>query len=191
MTLSRLKTLLGGRRSFRRNDSGAVAIEFAFVAPVFFALTFAIIEIGLVFLASNVLENGTQEVARLIRTGQAANWQGTGQPITQDEFRQQLCNQISFMLSCDGSKLYIDVRSFSSFGSAGFPDPIDANGNLNANLNNFQTGQSGSSGTNDIILVRIYYEWQLFTPFFGQYFANMNGNIRLLSSSVAFRNEPY
>jgi Flp pilus assembly protein TadG len=58
-------------RRFRRNRGGSAAVEFALVAPVFFALLFAIIETALVFFASQVLETVTQNSARMILTGQA------------------------------------------------------------------------------------------------------------------------
>ena len=43
------------------------------MAPVFFALLFAIIETGTMFFASQVLETMTQDSARQIMTGQAQN----------------------------------------------------------------------------------------------------------------------
>lgn len=58
-------------RRFRRSRRGSAAVEFALVAPVFFALLFAIIETALVFFASQVLETVTQNSARMIMTGQA------------------------------------------------------------------------------------------------------------------------
>lgn len=42
-------------RRFGRNRRGSAAVEFALVAPVFFALIFAIIETALVFFAGQVL----------------------------------------------------------------------------------------------------------------------------------------
>jgi fumarylacetoacetase len=56
-------------RRFRRNGRGSAAVEFALVAPVFFALLFAIIETAI--FASQALETMTQESARMILTGQA------------------------------------------------------------------------------------------------------------------------
>src|ERR1700731_5367557 len=56
---------------FRRNRRGSAAVEFALVAPVFFALLFAIIETGIMFFASQVLETVTQDAARQVMTGQA------------------------------------------------------------------------------------------------------------------------
>ena len=42
-------------RRFRRNRRGSAAVEFALVAPVFFALLFAIIETAIVFFAVEIL----------------------------------------------------------------------------------------------------------------------------------------
>jgi Flp pilus assembly protein TadG len=150
-------------------------------------LTFASIETGLVFFANMTLQNGLEETARLIRTGQAQN-----QNMTQTQFRQALCDQVKFLLSCDPTDLVIDVRAFTSFGAANYPQAIDANGNLNPNLNAYQTGGSSQiTGAQDIILIRTFYEWPLFTPMFSQYYSNLANGKRLISSSAAFRNEPF
>jgi len=58
-------------RRFRRNRRGSAAVEFALVAPVFFALLFAIIETALVFFAGQVLETGVQDSGRLLFTNQS------------------------------------------------------------------------------------------------------------------------
>jgi Flp pilus assembly protein TadG len=43
-------------RRFRHNRRGSAALQFALVAPVFFALLFAVIETAIVFFASQLLE---------------------------------------------------------------------------------------------------------------------------------------
>ncbi len=53
-------------RRFRRNRAGSAAVEFALVAPVFFALLFAVIEVATYFFASQVLETITQDSARVL-----------------------------------------------------------------------------------------------------------------------------
>jgi len=58
---------------FRRDRKGSAAVEFALVAPIFFALLFAILETGFVFFAGQTLETVTQDVSRLVMTGQAQN----------------------------------------------------------------------------------------------------------------------
>lgn len=171
----------------KRGSSGSAAVEFALIAPAFFLLLFASFETGLTYFAGMTLENGVVESARLIRTGQTHN-----AGMSQAQFRNDLCDRVNMLLSCDAGKLYIDVRSFSNFGGSSYPPALDEDGELNPDLNSFQTGSSGAATNGSpIVLVRVFYKWQLFTPIFAQYFKNMPDNVRLISSSVAFRNEPF
>lgn len=62
-------------RRFRRNRRGSAAVEFALVAPIFFALLFAIIETAIVFFAGQVLETGVQDTGRLLYTNQTSGMQ--------------------------------------------------------------------------------------------------------------------
>jgi Flp pilus assembly protein TadG len=170
------------QRMRARAKSGSVLVEFAIIAPVFLAMFWAIIETGLVFFAQGVLENGVLSAARLIRTGQAQN-----QSMTQSQFRTQVCNQISMLLSCDATKLQLDVRSYTSFaGSTTFTNPVTAEGALDTTVSQFSPG-----GPCDIVVVRGFYIWQLFTPIFGNYFSNMANRQRMVATAFAFRNEPY
>src|SRR5471032_2889596 len=82
-------------RRFRRNRRGTAVIEFALVAPVFFALLFAIIETALVFFAGQVLETITQDSARQILTGQAQT-----AAFTQADFKTLVCSKIPALFSC-------------------------------------------------------------------------------------------
>src|ERR1700732_998768 len=91
-------------RRFRRNRRGSAAVEFALVAPVFFALLFAIIETAIVFFASQALEVGTQGSARLMLTHQA---QDSG--MTETQFKTDLCNRISVLFNCIGNLASITV----------------------------------------------------------------------------------
>jgi Flp pilus assembly protein TadG len=179
----------GSLRRGLRCNSGVAAIEFAMIAPLFFLMMFATVEVGLSYFANMTLENGVLETARLIRTGQAQQ-----NAMSADEFREALCDEIDYMLSCDADTLSIDVRSFSDFSGAGYTDPFDGDGDLNGDLNGFETGQSSATpGAQDIVLVRAFYKWELFTPMFAYYYSNMpnDDQIRLVTSSFAFRNEPY
>jgi Flp pilus assembly protein TadG len=129
---------------------------------------FGIIETTLALFASMTLENGMKTVARLIRTGQVQ-----GQNLSQAQFRQVLCNQIDIVLSCDPARLFIDVRSFANFANSAFPQLIDAQGNLDANLNSYQIGASSQNVGNSIVLVRAFYTWPMFTPLLGQFYAKI------------------
>src|ERR1700716_2367862 len=111
-------------RRFRRNRRGSAAVEFALVAPVFFALLFAIIETALVFFAGQVLETVTQDSARMIMTGQAQN-----AGYSQAQFKTHVCGKISMLFDCVNG-IYVDVKSYPGFSGISITDPIDASKNF-------------------------------------------------------------
>jgi Flp pilus assembly protein TadG len=174
---------------FWRQNSGSAAIEFAMIAPIFLLLTFAILETSMVFFADMVLDNAVLTTGRMIRTGQAQN-----QAMTQSQFRDAVCDQVKALLSCKPETLLIDVRSFTNFNTTNFPPALDKNGNLNPDLNSYQPGGSSQvAGQSPIVLVRVLYLWQLYTPLFAEYFENMGkgSGKRLIGFSAAFKNEPF
>ncbi len=166
-------------RRFRRNRRGSAAVEFALVAPIFFGLLFAIIELAMVFFASQVLETATQDSAREIMTGQAQT-----SAFTQAQFKNLVCSKLVVMFDCVNG-VSIDVQSYSAFGSVNIADPIDASRNF-VPPNNYLPG-----GPGDIVVVRIFYQWPLFVTGLGFNIANLSGSKRLLTATAAFQNEPY
>ena len=80
----------------------------------------------------------------------------------------------------------MDVEAFSDFGDVNIPNPIDANGNLNPNLNHYVVG-----GPGDIVLVRTFYTWDIITPLLRPFFSNISNGQRLMTSAATFRNEPF
>lgn len=166
-------------RRFHKAQSGATALEFGIIAAPFFALLFALIEVGLVFFATFTLENAVAEASRLIRTGQA---QGSG--FSETEFKQQVCNNVYGLIDCGGG-LIVDVRKFDDFGSVSLPDPLDGDGNLTGTFG-YDAGDGG-----DIVVVRVFYEWDLIADLPGAGLGNMAGGKRLLTATAAFRNEPF
>jgi Flp pilus assembly protein TadG len=171
-------TLRSVVRKFRRNRRGSAAVEFALVAPVFFALLFAIIETALVFFASQVLETITQNSARMIMTGQAQT-----AAYTSAQFATYVCNQVPALFTC--ANISIDVQSYPAFSSVTINSQIDGTKNF---VNNMQY-IPGAPG--DIVVVRLFYQWPLFVTGLGYNISNLSGSKRLLSATAAFRNEPY
>lgn len=164
---------------FARDREAVAAIEFSIVALPFCALLFALIETTTVFFANGVLDNAVQETARMIRTG---NVQANA--FTEQQFRTAVCDRINVILACD-ARLQIDVRTFSQFNNVAFSPPLDANGNFAGSFQ-FSPGLPG-----DVVLVRVFYAWDVMTPGLGTFLENMSGGKRLLQSSAAFRNEPF
>jgi Flp pilus assembly protein TadG len=166
-------------RRFRRNRKGTAAVEFALVAPIFFGVLFAIIELALVFFASQILETVTQDTSRLIMTGQAQN-----AAYTQATYKNAVCAKLTVMFDCVNG-ISIDVQSYPTFASVNIADPIDAGKNF-VPPNNYLPG-----GPGDIVVVRMFYKWPLFVTGLGFNVANIGSNQRLLTATAAFQNEPY
>ena len=169
-------------RRFRRNRRGSAIVEFALVAPIFFGLLFAIIEVALMFFASQVLETGAQDSARLLYTHQALD---TG--MTEAQFKTDLCNRISGFFNCSAnlSNLIVDVKSYPPGTAINISDPI-----VGGNLTGPFTYQTPPPGAPNTIVVRVFWQWPLFVTGLGFNIANLNGSQRLLAATSAFRVEP-
>jgi Flp pilus assembly protein TadG len=165
-------------RRFRRSRGGSAAVEFALVAPVFFALLFAIIETAIVFFASQVLETITQNSARMILTGQAQNG-----AYSQSQFHDYVCSQIPVLFTC--ANVYVDVESYPAFTGVTINSQIDATRNF------IPAMVYSPGGPGDIVVVRLFYQWPLVVTGLGWNMSNLAGNKRLLAATAAFRNEPY
>ena len=164
-------------RRFRRSRRASAAVEFAIVAPLFFALLFAIIETALMFFASQVMETITQDSSRVIYTGQAQN-----ASLTQSQFATCVCSRVPALFDC--SNIWIDVQNYPSFSTVTINSPVDAAGN-------FVSQQFSPGGAADVVMVRLAYKWPIFVTGLGYNIANLPGSKRLLTASAAFRNEPY
>jgi Flp pilus assembly protein TadG len=172
-------------------NKGSAAIEFAMVAPIFFILLMGTIEAGIMFFAQSALQNALNDTARLVRTGQTACFSkdagGNCVAMTAAQFRTQLCSEVSaILLDCSTSGVQFDVNAYAGgFGGASNTSPLDAGGNL-PTLNTFNVGNAC-----DVVLVRAFYKWPVFTPGLSYFMSNMAGGYHLLASAAAFRNEPY
>jgi Flp pilus assembly protein TadG len=167
-------------RRFAKEQDGAAAVEFALVAAPFFALMFAIMETALVFFASQTLETAVSDSARLIMTGQAQ-----AGSFSQTQFKSAVCAKISGLFDCNNG-MYVDVKTYSSFGTVDNSPPIDAQGNLKSSTFGYAPG-----GPGDIVVVRLMYQWPVYASLLGFNLGNMAGNKRLIMATAAFRNEPY
>jgi Flp pilus assembly protein TadG len=181
--LARCKIL--SRHLRRRATSGSAALEFAFVAPIFFALLLGIIQAGIVFFAQETLQNAVMDAGRLVRTGQAQATQ-----MTQQQFRDLVCAEVSALLDCNASLngvslLQFDVNSYPA-GFVGNMNTSPLVGNDLPVLNNFNPGNAC-----DVVLMRVYYKWPIQAPGLDWFLVNMANNSHLLSAAAAFRNEPY
>jgi len=190
---------------YRRSQDGVTAIEFALVAGPFFFTLIVMFELGIMLFAEYALAQNIESAGRLIRTGQIQNGEN-GHLATPAYFKSQVCKNMTAMLDCD-NKLYVDVRKFSDFASiaGNLPSPYEPGTNeLSDDITTGTQYQPGEAG--EIVSIRVYYDWQLVTPFLGMLISPPGtntssvtslGNVsasrtsRLLTAAATFRNEPF
>ena len=168
--------------AFASDKRGIAAVEFAMIAIPFFFLIFGLLEVCVIFIMSSILEHGANEASRSIKTGQ---FQSAG--FDENTFKAAVCSELFGLMTCD-DKLSLDVKTFSNFaGTGGDPSPIDPDtGDLADDTFGFNPGAQ-----NEIVVVRVFYEWDLIIPVMSAPLANMSNNRRLLQATIAFRNEPF
>jgi Flp pilus assembly protein TadG len=198
LTMKKPSFIFPRKRCLRRNEDGSAAVEFALVALPFLACLFAIIEVGLVFLAGQVLETAVGDASRMILTGQM---QSQSQGLTPEQavakFKDQICTtSVKTLFTCDN--IQFDVQPVSSWSPTSNPNAPSASGVLNTPLINPTTKQLNTAnftynpGTQcQIVVVRVAYEWPTFVPTLGLDLANLADGNHLLTSTAVFRNEPY
>jgi Flp pilus assembly protein TadG len=162
-------------------EDGAAAVEFGLVAAPFVALLFALLQAIAVFFAGRLLDVAVTQSSRQILTGsaQTSNLTATG-------FAAAVCQNVYALFSC--GKLMMDVEAYASFAAANTSAPIltfDSNGNVN------NTWQFNPGGPNDIVVVRVMYQWPVFLGPLGLNLSNLSNGNRLLVGTAVFKNEPY
>ena len=167
-------------QAYANDRRGLAAVEFAMVAAPFFLLIFGLLEVCVLFIVSTIMEHAVAEASRQIRTGQA---QENG--FNEQNFRTSVCDRFMGILDCD-AKLHIDVKALNGFSAANIDLPIDADGKFDEDGFTYDPG-----GPNDIVAVRVFYEWNLMTPVMSAPLANMAGSKFLVQANAVFRNEPF
>lgn len=168
---------------FARADEGVVAVETGLVLLPFLLMFFALFELGMALLAFGTLEFATQAASRQIRTGEFQQ----SAAHSKLDFRALVCAKMSWLSAQCTSDAYVAVQTFSNFATLAGTSP-QAAASFNPNINCFTPGNP-----TDIVLVRVYFKWRLFTPALSTAMENMGqgSGQRLISSATAFRNEPY
>jgi Flp pilus assembly protein TadG len=185
--LARGASLLRSSKHFALCRKGASAVEFALVAAPFLALLVALFETALVFFASRVLDEVTEEASRYILTGQAQQAN-----LTQTQFNNYVCTStntaalVTALFNC--SKLMVNVQNYTSFAGASTGSPT-LTFNANGSVSNTWSYSPGSAGS--IVVLQIMYQWPIVLGPLGFNLSNLSNGNRLLVSTAVFKNEPY
>ncbi|MGM0423076.1 MAG: TadE/TadG family type IV pilus assembly protein [Pseudomonadota bacterium] len=169
-----------GVKKYVKQQDGATAIEFGLLAVPFFFLILGTIEMSLFYASGVTLEGAATAASRLIRTGQV---QKSGDP--QTAFEQTMCDKAGAVLSCD-EIVYEVINLGDSFsGANSTPPSYDAEGNMIPS--GFEPGDA-----EDVIMVRLSYRHDFFSPLLGPFLGDDTGtNSALHTSTVVLRTEPY
>lgn len=170
-------------RGFRRDENGAVAIEFALLALPFFAIISAILETAFFFLSAQIFDAAVDNSVRLLRTGQAQT-----QSYTIATYRNAICDRLFGLFDC--SKLHIAVNTVASFSAANFSYPLAEDlltGDFEWKDTEVYTPGEGSQ----IVTVKVYYKWPTIVDLMGFNLSNAGEGYRLMAAVRVFRNEPF
>ncbi|HEV8388459.1 MAG TPA: TadE/TadG family type IV pilus assembly protein [Dongiaceae bacterium] len=181
-------------RRLWRDEAGTTAIEFAFIALGLVYFMVGIVEFSMAMTVGNSLEAATNMSSRLGKTGFVDEEAELDQEQTiYDEIKRRVGPMI------DMDKLDITHEVFNDFDSLTSPDLLeDKNGDgdtddagewTDVDADGFKDGKDGVGTTGNIVVYKIMYPWQVFTPLIGNIIGN-DGIINLVAYSVV-KNEPY
>ena len=178
---------------------GAAMVEFALVAAPFMFFLFAIIEMGLIFVANINLSNATLALSRQIRVGAvvapgSSATTSNGAALTVGDFKTAVCKNFKMVSAATcNAQLQVDVRTHNSFAGQTNPNPMTGTNFNNASLCYY----SGAGGS--IVVFRAFYLWPISTPLLLTALANAtsytsggttsSGSYYVLKSTEVFRIE--
>jgi hypothetical protein len=188
--LFRVKSL----KAWRKDQSGATAIEFGMLAMPFFIFALSIMGYGLYWLATSQLNHAATTASRQIRTGAA---QRANKTVA--EFKQIVCDNLVAFIEC-GDKLQVHVQSFDRWADVVPRSCIsDSGSGLRSTGGSPSDSLTLSSGeASEIVLVTLCYKWDFAQSMPWLMLAskksdgtnNLDG-AALLNASAIFRTEPY
>ncbi|CAG2156817.1 TadE/TadG family type IV pilus assembly protein [Cupriavidus numazuensis] len=151
----------------RRHDTGASAVEFALVAPIFFLLLFSIADFGMMMFANLTMQNAVREGARFAVTGQT-----TLDPADTSSQRFQAVQQ-----KIHDSSLGIYDMS---------------NASITTWVNGSTTPQSSGAGmygnAGDLVVIEVDCSWPLLTPVVAAFFPSGKYTFKV---AATMRNEAF
>jgi Flp pilus assembly protein TadG len=166
-------------RSWVDRKEGTTAIEFSLMAIPYFMLTIGILEVSIMYASACLLEGATTAAARLIRTGQVQQAESAD---PEEMFRDAVCDYAEALIACD--KVIIEVRQMESF------DDYDSMGAQYDEDGNMVSQGFDAGGSNDRVLIRVAYRYEMLTPFIGPLLVGPD-NSRQFMSTIVLQTEPY
>ena len=172
--------MLWDMKGLLKNEDGVTVVEFAFLAPIFFALLFSILETGIIMTKLTLLDNAVSNSARSIYIGKVS---------TKSEVERTICEDIVIVQNCLDN-INVEVHVIESFDDTP-DDPIECKDSDDTTFE--PTVRYEQSAGGEIVLFRVCLSSTVVTPGLGVGLSlskNHNNRINLVASS-AFMNEPF
>lgn len=167
-------------KPFWRNETGATAVEFAMVGPIFFAILFSMLETGWMMAKTAVLDDAVAQASRQIYTGQAP---------TKAAIEAAICDA-AFVFSDCINNINVETTVISDFSSPPTTDVecLDSADTAFTPTVNYSTGSDSQ-----IMFMRVCVTTKVMTPGLGVGLAlgKTSTDRFQLVSSTAFMNEPF
>ncbi len=187
----------GALGRFSADRRGAAAVEFALVCLPLFFVILGIIEIGWGNFTQSLMDAAVQSTARLIMTGVVQNTQVNGQPLTAQQFRDQiLCPKLPSTMNCND--VFVNVSVFSEPTSLTAPSPytqfINASGTglVTPALDNANNSYCIGANASYVVIDVVYPLPVLTTGYLAAAASSYKGYpVRMLQSTATFKNEPF
>jgi len=173
-------------RRFKNNRDGATAVEFAILCMPFCALLFSIVELAIVFFIGSTLTHAMNDTAREIRTGQ---FQASCGSVT--DFKEKVCEGLSGLGSCENLRVDVVTSTDGRFSPDLLPETPTEEDPSNPGEPEVLPDSYVDTGPEDVVVVRAQYYHPLTLPGTITRLANQPGNRRVITSTTAFRNEPF
>lgn len=176
---------------FSRSRSGAVVVEFAFVATPFFIIICAILQFAYIVWASSNLDHTVQHAARSLMTGtfQNNNFGQKATPTLLAKLRDEMCGTgtaaVPTIFRCSDMKL--NVSTSASFAGGKSTSPYDPNSkSISTSFEAYVCAHPG-----EIVILTAAVSMP---TFFGKFVPGawtLEDGSFLLQSTHVFRTEPY
>lgn len=107
------------RLRFGEDDRGATAVEFALVVFPLITLLLLVLEVGLNYWTSAVLDNAVHSAVRVFYTDAGASSSSTAENV-----RTEICQRGGGFINCD--RLKVDFTYYSDFAAVSIFSPVDS-----------------------------------------------------------------
>lgn len=172
-------------RRFAFDRSGASAVEFAIVAPVFLMFMFATFEVGWFYFVNSMVDGATTNAARILRTGQAQKVEMS----SGEFFNQIVCPKVEVFGDCS-SRLTVEVKKYDKFAdmAADAGAPFICRDASQSEIDDIPYDPGGES---QIVRIRLCFLYDTLNPAIGMSLAQNELGQRKVTATYVLRTEPF